>query len=201
MIPLKDNLPSIRLPLVAISLVAASVALYVADWNPPLGDLWWPLAAVASLFVTDGFWELLVNMLFLWLFAKSLEDTLGRGRFLALFLIAGIGAATAQELFDPDTVAPSVGVAGAIAGLIGAYALLYPRARILCWVLIPFFVTFVEIPSLILAAVWLALQALDAVGQPPISGLVGGLVLGAAAVRPLAHGRPRVTIEPSQPVY
>ena len=129
-------------------------------------------------------------MLFLWLFAKSLEDTLGRGRFLALFLIAGIGAAAAQELFDPDTVAPSVGVAGAIAGLIGAYALLYPRARILCWVLIPFFVTFVEIPSLILAAVWLALQALDAVGQPPISGLIGGLVVGVAAVRLLAHGRP-----------
>jgi membrane associated rhomboid family serine protease len=179
----------------------ASVALYVADWNPDLAELWWPLAAVASLFVTDGFWELVVNMLFLWLFSKSLEDTLGRGRFLALFLLCGIAAAGGEELVDPDTAVPTVGVAGAIAGVIGAHALLYPRARILCWVLIPFFVTFVEIPALILAAVWLALQALDAVGQPPLAGLIGGLVLGAAAVRPLAHGRPRVTVEPAQPVY
>jgi membrane associated rhomboid family serine protease len=140
-------------------------------------------------------------MLFLWLFAKSLEDTLGRGRFLAFFLLAGVGAAGAQELFDPETVVPSVGVAGAIAGLIAAHAVLYPRARILCWVLIPFFVTFVEVPALILAAAWFALQALDAVGQPPLSGLVGGLVLGAVAVRLLAHGRPRVTVDPSQPVY
>jgi membrane associated rhomboid family serine protease len=186
---------------VTISLIAASVILYLAGWDPELGDTWWPLAAVASLFVSGGFVELVVNMLFLWLFAKSVEDTLGRGRFLALFLLAGVAAAGAQELLDPDTAVPSVGVAGAIAGLIGAYALLYPRAGILCWVLIPFFVTFVEVPSLILAAAWLALQALDAVGQPPLSGLIGGLVLGLAAVRPLAHGRPRVTVEASQPVY
>ncbi|MFI5121574.1 MAG: rhomboid family intramembrane serine protease [Vicinamibacteria bacterium] len=201
MIPLKDNLPSLRTPLLTIFLIAASVVLYIAGWDPDLADTWWPLAAVASLFVSDGFIELVVNMLFLWLFAKSLEDTLGRGRLLALFLVAGIAAAAAQELLDPDTVVPSVGVAGAIAGLIGAYALLYPRARTLCWVLIPFFVTFVEVPALILAVVWFALQALDAVGQPPLSGLIGGLVLGVAAVRPLAHGRPRVTVEASQPVY
>jgi membrane associated rhomboid family serine protease len=201
LIPLKDNLPALRFPLVTISLIAATVVLWVIDWNPDLTGTWWPLAALASLFVTGGFWALVVNMLFLWLFAKSLEDTLGRGRFVALFLVAGIGAAAAQELFDPDTVTPTVGVAGAIAGLIGAYALLYPRGRILCWVLIPFFVSFVEVPSLILAAVWFALQALDAVGQPPLAGLIGGLIVGAAAVRPLAHGRPRVTADISQPVY
>ena len=84
---------------------------------------------------------------------------------------------------DPDTVVPSVGVAGSIAALIGAYALLYPHARILCWVLIPFFVTFVEVPALILAAVWFALQAIPAVGQPPIAGLAGGLLLGLVAIR------------------
>jgi membrane associated rhomboid family serine protease len=178
LIPLKDNVPSVGFPLVTISLIAATVVLAVGGWDPDLGDTWWPLAAVASLFVSDGFWEVLINMLFLWLFAKSLEDTLGRTGFLALFLLAGVVAAGVQELVDPDTVAPSVGVAGAIAGSIGAYALLFPRARILCWVLIPFFVTFVEIPSLILAAVWLALQTLDAVGQPPLVGLLGGAATG-----------------------
>jgi membrane associated rhomboid family serine protease len=133
---------------------------------------------MASLFVSEGFWEVLVNMLFLWLFAKSLEDTFGRGRFLALFLLAGLAAAGTQELFDPATAVPSVGVAGAIAGLIGAYAVLFPRARILCWVLIPFFVSFVEVPALILGAGWFALQALDAVGQPPLAGLLGGAAIG-----------------------
>lgn len=178
MIPLKDNVPSVRFPAVTDALIAATVVLWVVGWDPDLSDTWWPLAALASLFVTDGFWELLVNMLFLWLFAKSLEDALGRAPFLGLFLLAGVAAAGAQELFDPDIAVPSVGVAGAIAGLIGAYAVRFPGARILCWVLIPFFVTFVEIPSLILAAVWFALQALDALGQPPVAGLLGGAAIG-----------------------
>lgn len=201
LLPLKDNLGSLRVPVVTLSLIAVTVVLWVAGWNPDLTDTWWPLAALASLFVTGGFWALVVNMLFLWLFAKSLEDTLGRARFLALFLAAGVAAAGAQELFDPDTVAPTVGVAGAIAGLIGAHFVLYPRARILCWVLIPFFVGFVEIPAIVLGAAWFGLQALDAIGQPPLSGLIGGLLVGAALVMPLAHGRPRVTPETSQPVY
>ena len=93
-------------------------------------------------------------------------------------MLAGVVAAGVQELVDPDTVVPSVGVAGAIAGLIGAYALLFPRARILCWVLIPFFVSFVEIPALILAAAWLALQALDALGQPPLGALLASAATG-----------------------
>jgi membrane associated rhomboid family serine protease len=201
LIPLKDNLPSLRFPLLTVSLIAASVVLYIAGWDPDLGDTWWPLAAIASLFVSDGFWELAVNMLFLWLFAKSLEDTLGGPRFLVLFLLAGLAAAAAQELVDPETVVPSVGIAGAIAGLIGAYSLLYPRARILCWVLIPFFVTFSEIPALILASLWLVLQAVPAVGQPPLAGLVGGLLLGLAAARLLARGRTLISAEASQPVY
>jgi len=142
-----------------------------------------------------------VNMLFLWLFAKSLEDTLGIVRFLLLFFAGGIAAAGAQELVDPDAVVPSVGVAGAIAALIGAYALLYPHARILSWVLIPFFVTFVEVPALILAAVWFALQAIPAVGQPPLAGLIGGLLLGAVAIRVLAHGRPTLVADSSRAVY
>ena len=135
--------------------------------------------------------ELVVNMLFLWLFAKSLEDTLGAVRFLLLFFAGGLAAAGAQELVDPDTVVPSVGVAGSIAALIGAYALLYPRARILCWVLLPFFVTFVEIPALILAAVWFC-AAGDPRRRPAAARRArsAGCALGLVAIRLLAHGRP-----------
>ncbi len=189
------------MPLLTVAVIVASAALFAAGWKPDLSGTWWPLAAAASLFVSDGILELAVNMLFLWLFAKSLEDALGRPRFAALFLIAGIGAAGAQELLDAETAAPSVGVAGAIAGLIGAYALLYPGARILSWVLIPFFVTFVEVPVVVWATVWFVLQAVPDVGQPPLGGLVAGLVLGAAAARPLAHGRDAIGPEGSQPVY
>lgn len=184
-----------------IALIAVSVVAEVADWSPDLADMWWPWAALASLFVGGGLVELVVDMLFLWLFAKSLEDALGVPRFLLLFFAGGIAAAGGQELVDPGVGAPSVGVAGAIAALIGAYALLFGRARMLCWVLLPFFVTFVEVPALILAAVWFGLQALPALGQPPLAGLAGGLLLGLAAARLLAHGRSAPTPESSRPVY
>jgi membrane associated rhomboid family serine protease len=161
-----------------VSLIAVSTVLYAVDWDPDLAEVSWPPAAIASLFVTGGFWALVVNMLFLWLFAESLEDRLGRFGLIALFLGAGIAAAGVHELADPDAPFPSVGVAGAIAGLIGAHAVLFPGARILCWVLIPFFVSFVEIPALILAAGWLALQGLDAIGQPPLLALLGGAATG-----------------------
>lgn len=183
------------MPVVTIALIAIGVVARALDWSPDLTAAWWPWAAVASLFIGGGVIELVVNMLFLWLFAKSLEDTLGPIRFLALFIVGGLAAAGGQELVDPDTVVPSVGIAGSIAALIGAYGLLYPRARILCWVLIPFFVTFVEIPALIMAAVWFGLQAIPAVGQPPLAGLLGGLGLGLVAIRLLAHGRPVIAAE------
>ena len=175
--PLKDNVPSLRPPLATITLIVASVALWAVDWSPDLTEIWWPLAALASLFVGGGFVELVVDMLFLWLFAKTLEDTLGRPRFLALFALGGIAAAGGQALADPDLAAPTVGVAGSIAALIGAYALLHPRAGILCWVLIPFFVTFVE-----------------------IAALAAGVVFGLLVARPLTHGRAPI-VDRSQPGY
>ena len=94
------------MPVVTIALIAISVVALRLDWSPDLAAAWWPWAAVASLFVGGGLIELVVNMLFLWLFAKSLEDTLGPVRFLALFLAGGSAAAGAQELVDPDTVVP-----------------------------------------------------------------------------------------------
>ena len=198
--PLKDNVPSLRPPLATIALIVASVVLWAVDWSPGLTEIWWPLAALASLFVGGGFVELVVNMLFLWLFAKTLEDTLGRPRFLALFALGGIAAAGGQALADPDLAAPTVGVAGSIAALIGAYALLHPRAGILCWVLIPFFVTFVEIPALIVAAIWLVAQALPLLGQPPFAALADGVVFGLLVARPLTHGRAPI-VDRSQPGY
>ncbi len=167
----------------------ACTVTHVLDWDPDLAELWWPVAALASIFVNEQLLGLIVNLGFLWLFAKSLEDALGSMRFLALVALVALAAAGAQELADPETPVPSMGLAGTVAGLIGAYAVTFPAARILCWVLIPFFVTFTEIPALILAVVWLALQAIPEVGQPSLAGLAGGLAAGAVAVKLLGHGR------------
>ena len=171
-------MPTGGVPLLTVTLIAASVGLHLAGWSPDLAGLAWPWAALASLLLSASLLGLVVNMLFLWLFGESLENGFGIVRFAALVLLAGLAAAGAQELVDPDAAVPSVGIAGSIAGLIGAHALAYPGARILCWVLIPFFVTFVEIPALILAAAWLALQAIPEVGQPPLAGLAAGLAVG-----------------------
>ena len=190
LLPLKDNIHSPRVAWLTLALIAAEVGLWIAGWKPDLSGTAWPLAAAASLFVSSGFWQVLVDAVAIWLFAESLETAIGRPRLAALFVVGGIAAAGGQELVDPATSVPSVGVAGSVAALIGCYAVLLPRARMLCWVLIPFFVTFVEVPALIIAAVWFALQAIGAVGQPPVAGLIAGLALGVIAARPLAHGRP-----------
>jgi membrane associated rhomboid family serine protease len=174
---------------ITLALIIASACLFVVDWNPDLADLAWPWAVAASLLLSASLLGLVVNMLFLWLFGESLEGVLGLWRFALLLLLGGFGAAGAQELTQPDTVVPSVGIAGCIAGLVGAYAILLPRGRILCWVLIPFFVTFVELPAPAPAAAWFALQALSAVGQPPLAGLVAGLLLGMLGGWLLGRGR------------
>jgi membrane associated rhomboid family serine protease len=179
----------VHAPAVTLALIVACAIAYVLDWDPDLADLWWPVAALASNFVNEQLLGLILNLAFLWLFAKSLEDALGPVRFVALVTLIALAAAGAQELADPETPVPSMGLAGTVAGLIGAYAVTFPAARILCWVLIPFFVTFTEIPALILAVVWLALQAIPEIGQPPVAGLAGGLAAGAVAVKVLAHGR------------
>jgi len=188
-LPLKDNVPTAGVPVITIAVIVLSVGTHLAGWEPDLSDLAWPWAALASLLLGVSLLGVAINMLFLWLFGESLEGLLGPGRFLALLVVAGIAAAGAQELADPETAVPSVGIAGSIAGLIGAYALILPRARMLCWVLIPFFVTFVEIAAPILAAIWLALQAIPDVGQPPVAGLLGGIAVGVVAGWLLARGR------------
>lgn len=201
LIPLKDNLPAVRPPLMTIAVIVACVVVYVSGWDPNLDQMAWPVAAVASIFVAGGLIELLVNSLAIWLFAKSLEDRLGRARLLVFFLLAGIAAAAVRDLLESGAGTPAAGAGGAVAGLIGAYLVLFIRARILCFVLIPFLVTMVEVPALVIAAVWVALQALEPVGQPTVSELLGGALFGVAAIKLGSRGRPGATAEPSRPVY
>jgi membrane associated rhomboid family serine protease len=123
---------------------------------------------------------------------------MGRGRFVAFYLLAGIAAVYTQSLLDPSSTVPTIGASGAVAGVLGGYILLHPRARVLTFVLIIFFFTFIEIPAMILLAIWFVLQFIPAIGQIASDDLadgggiayfahVGGFVFGLAMIHLFAR--------------
>ncbi len=166
---------------------------------------WW-LTLLTSMFLHAGVLHLVGNMLFLWVFGNNIEDSMGRGRFLLFYLLAGVAAVYGQALLDTSSTVPTIGASGAVAGVLGAYALLHPQARVLTIVFIVFFFTFIEVPALVLLGIWFVLQFLPAVGQlasPELSegggvayfAHVAGFVFGLAMVRLFArrdHDRPAV---------
>jgi membrane associated rhomboid family serine protease len=150
---------------------------------------WW-VTLFTSMFMHGGLLHIAGNLLFLWVFGNNIEDRLGRLRFLLFYLLAGLIAVYAQALIDTSSTAPTIGASGAIAGVLGAYAVLYPAARVLTLIFIIFFVTLIEIPALLLLAVWFVLQFLPALGQVAVDpgggegvayfAHVGGFVFGLA---------------------
>jgi membrane associated rhomboid family serine protease len=159
---------------------------------------WW-VTVFTSMFLHGGILHLAGNMLFLWVFGNNIEDSVGRVVFIPFYLLAGIVAVYAQAFLDTSATVPTVGASGAVAGVLGAYALLHPRARVLTLVFIIFFVTLVEIPAMIMLGIWFFLQFLPAVGQlatPDVSGNtggvayfahVGGFIVGLALIKLLAR--------------
>jgi membrane associated rhomboid family serine protease len=129
------------------------------------------------------------NMLFLWIFGNNIEDAMGRVKYLLFYLMGGIAATLAQFATDPNAVVPNLGASGAIAAVLGGYALLYPRARVVTLIFIIFFITLVELPALLVLGAWFALQLLDAGSQPVGGGGVavwahiGGFVFGLITVK------------------
>jgi membrane associated rhomboid family serine protease len=129
------------------------------------------------------------NMLFLWIFGNNIEDAMGRLKFIIFYLVGGVVATLAQFAIGPNAVTPTLGASGAIAAVLGGYALLYPRARVVTLIFIIFFVTLVELPALLVLGAWFALQVLDASSQPLTGGGVavwahiGGFVFGLITVK------------------
>jgi membrane associated rhomboid family serine protease len=166
----------------------------------PLDEAPWWLTVFTSMFMHGGWLHIAFNMLFLWIFGGNVEDAMGRLRFLGFYLLAGVAAIYSQCLLDPSSTQPTLGASGAIAGVLGAYALLLPRARILTLIFVLFFVTLVEIPAYVLLGIWFVLQFIPAVSQVAVPDLggggvayfahVGGFVFGLALVRFFAQRRP-----------
>jgi membrane associated rhomboid family serine protease len=120
-----------------------------------------------------SFRHLAGNMLFLWIFGNNIEDSMGRPRFVVFYLLGGIAAIAGQTLIDPSAKVPTVGASGAIAAVLGAYALLYPRARVVTLVFIIIFFTILELPALVVLGLWFFLQV--AYGASDIAGASGGV--------------------------
>jgi len=169
-----------------------------APFQPLDSPPWWA-TVLTSMFMHGGILHIAFNMLFLWIFGNNVEDSMGRGRFVLFYLLAGIAAAYAQALLDTNATVPAIGASGAVAGVLGGYLLLYPHARVLTLVFIIFFVTLIEIPAVIMLGIWFALQFLPAIGQVATTDVsatgggvayfahIGGFVFGLAAIKLFAN--------------
>jgi len=208
MFPIRDHNPSERLPVVTWTLIAANVAIFLACL-PLYGDeralamLYWEWGLVpaklssgtgyhgviTSMFLHAGFLHLGGNMLFLWIFGDNLEDRLGHLGFLGFYLATGLGAALVQFAGSPVSPVPMVGASGAIAGVMGGYLLLFPRARVdVLFILIVFF-RILPVPAWLVLGVWFAIQFVSGVSSP-VDGEVaywahaGGFAAGFLAIVP-----------------
>jgi membrane associated rhomboid family serine protease len=152
------------------------------------------LDVFTSMFLHAGWLHLLGNLLFLWIFANNVEDRLGRALFLAFYLGGGVAAVVAQTLIDPTSEIPMIGASGAISATLGAYAVLFPGARIQSLVFLGFFYQLVAVPAVLVLGAWFLLQVIDGVASlGAATGVddgvaffahIGGFVAGALCAIP-----------------
>jgi membrane associated rhomboid family serine protease len=193
-IPLRDVIPSRTTPVVTVTiiLINAAVFLYEASLVEPalqrfvfayglVPALFDPVNVLTSMFLHGGWLHFLGNMLYLWIFGDNVEDRLGHGRFFVFYLLCGIAAALAQVWMSPLSRIPMVGASGAIAGVMGAYFVLFPHSRVLTLVPIFFFIELVEIPAIFFLGIWFVMQFLSGVGSIGVetSQDVGGVAFWA----------------------
>ena len=224
MIPLRDTIPSRTAPLVTVGLIAVNVLVFVHEtalgphlpqliqhygltpytfvhWREQSGSPLDParfLPLFTSMFWHGGWLHLIGNMLYLWIFGDNVEDRLGHGRFLFFYVGCGLAAALTQVALSPDSTVPTVGASGAIAGVLGAYLISFPRSRVVTFIPIFIFPWIVEIPAVAYLIIWFAIQLLSGVaslGQgEALGGIawwahIGGFVAGLLSVGVLAPRR------------
>ena len=188
MIPIKDNIPTEKIPIVNYSLIAMNILIFVYElilsknelevffhtWGLlPLDVIYlnW-INLITSMFIHGGFAHLFGNMLFLYVFGDNVEDAFGKVRYILLYLISGIGAALLQSIISilsGNLTTPMVGASGAISGILAAYVKLYPQAKLLT--IIPPFIFFAFVlPAWFFIGYWFFIQILFAVVTPPTMG-------------------------------
>jgi membrane associated rhomboid family serine protease len=244
-LPLKDDIPTRRFPVLTVAIIAICCAVYflfehglwdlgatgnervleygaipyeithpgkecaeaagqvVYEGQPGVSGTapdqapWW-VTIFTSMFMHGSLLHLAGNMLFLWIFGNNIEDSMDELRFVAFYLIGGVIAVAAQVLVDPNAAVPTVGASGAIAGVLGGYAVLYPRARVITVVFIVIFFTVIELPALLVLGFWILIQLFlgaNDLGSQAVGGSggvayfahIGGFVFGVIAIRLFAN--------------
>ncbi|MBI4302437.1 MAG: rhomboid family intramembrane serine protease [Chloroflexi bacterium] len=218
MIPISDELRRRHFPIINLTLILITTIVFIYELTlsgnqlqrlimslgaipeeivagrdiPPPGPhpLW--LTLITSMFLHGGWFHFGGNMLYLWVFGDNVEDALGKIKYLFLYLASGIIAGGAQILSNPNSTMPSIGASGAIAGVLGAYLLLYPRARVETLVAFGFFITLIPVPAILLIGLWAVMQFFNGIaslgiGVAQTSGVaywahVGGFVAGLVLV-------------------
>jgi len=213
MLPLKDDNPTHITPYVTYALIAANVAVFMLLLALPeemQGQTKFALGAIpvvifqikeiyvdhailpASIdfltvftaqFLHAGWWHLIGNMLFLWVFGNNIEDAMGHWRFLVFYLLCGVGAALINAGIEPKSAVPTIGASGAISGVLGAYLLLYPRAKVMVFA----FYMLIPLPAFIVLAIWIVMQVANlGGGESNIAwwAHIGGFAVGMLLVLP-----------------
>jgi membrane associated rhomboid family serine protease len=209
MIPLKDDVPSATVPYVTIGLIGLNVLVFLYQASigmggdpraaeavvfefgatpcrltgacPVPGDFPSPIATIfTSMFLHGGLLHVGGNMLYLWIFGDNVEDTLGHGRYLALYVVAGMAAALTQIAASPRSSVPMIGASGAVSGVLGAYILLFPFAGVHMLVVFGFFARVVRWPALVVLGLWIIVQALSGILTFSAAAWGGGEAGGTA---------------------
>ncbi len=226
MIPIKDDIPTRRFPVVTVALIAINVIVYFlieqglwdlgtvgnervseygaipfeithpgdnAPGTPDVVPFW--VTVYTSMFLHGSLLHLGGNMLFLWIFGNNIEDSMGRLTFIVFYVLGGVAALALQVATDPDSPIVTIGASGAIAGVLGAYARLYPRARVVTIVFIIIIFTIVTLPALLVLGLWFLVQLLPAFSEPVGStgggvayfAHIGGFLFGVLAIKVFAN--------------
>jgi membrane associated rhomboid family serine protease len=201
MIPLRDVIPSRTTPYITITVIALNVLAWLFEISLPPDVLqlfltvygivpaaFHPVTLITSMFLHGGWMHVIGNMWYLWIFGDNVEDRLGHGRFIFFYLLCGIVAAGGQIAMDPESTLPTIGASGAIAGVMGAYFVLYPRSRVLTLIPLFFWWEIIELPALVLLGFWFLMQLFSAGAIAATASTAGGGVAFMAHVAGFVAG-------------
>jgi membrane associated rhomboid family serine protease len=220
-LPLKDDNPTSTFPFITLGLILANGLVFyhqmsldfvesqnfIFRWGAipyqihhgkvlrEFPEIPIPLTIFSSMFLHGGFLHIFGNMLYLWIFGNNIEDTLGHFRFLLFYLVCGLIAGLAQVFSNPESAVPMIGASGAVAGILGAYLILFPGSRILTLFFIFIFIKLIRLPAMFVLGFWFFIQLLGVWGGS-ISNVaffahVGGFLAGLILVKVFQPPRSR----------
>ena len=220
MIPFKDDNPTSRVPILTIALITLNVAVFIIQFLYPgnLRHAVYSYGAIphylltfntvqpihpamtifTSMFMHGGLLHLISNMLYLWIFGNNIEDRLGYVKFILFYILCGVGAAYSHALATPASMVPMIGASGAVSGVLGAYLILYPQAKVHTLIFLGFFIKVVRLPAAVVIGFWIIIQFINGLLSKSIASQagvawfahIGGFVLGIVLLK-LLSGKQR----------